>query len=87
MLAALAADAPSVVRRVYHLDRGYERLEDKLRALGADVTGVDDAPQNVPPELNDCRIASIESDIPAPATVVPAPHFEATTVRTETAQR
>jgi UDP-N-acetylglucosamine 1-carboxyvinyltransferase len=38
VLAALAAEGESVVRRIYHLDRGYERLDVKLAALGADVT-------------------------------------------------
>ena len=38
VLAALAARGQSVVSRVYHLDRGYERLEEKLRALGARIT-------------------------------------------------
>jgi UDP-N-acetylglucosamine 1-carboxyvinyltransferase len=37
VLAALVADGETVVDRVYHLDRGYESMEDKLRALGADV--------------------------------------------------
>ena len=37
ILAALAAEGESVVRRVYHLDRGYERVEEKLRACGAEI--------------------------------------------------
>lgn len=37
VLAGLVADGETVVSRVYHLDRGYARLEEKLRALGADV--------------------------------------------------
>ncbi|MEW6055598.1 MAG: UDP-N-acetylglucosamine 1-carboxyvinyltransferase [Bdellovibrionota bacterium] len=37
VLAALAARGTTVVRRVYHLDRGYEKMEIKLRALGADI--------------------------------------------------
>ena len=37
ILAALAAEGTSVVNRVYHIDRGYERIEEKLQALGADV--------------------------------------------------
>ncbi len=36
-LAGLAADRETVVRRLHHLDRGYERLELKLAALGANV--------------------------------------------------
>jgi UDP-N-acetylglucosamine 1-carboxyvinyltransferase len=37
VLAALTADGVTVIDRVYHLDRGYETMEVKLRALGADV--------------------------------------------------
>ena len=37
VLAGLAARGTTRVARVYHLDRGYERLEEKLSALGADV--------------------------------------------------
>ena len=37
VLAGLAADAETEVLRVYHLDRGYERLEEKLSAVGATI--------------------------------------------------
>jgi len=37
LVAALAARGETVVSRVYHIDRGYERIEDKLRSLGADI--------------------------------------------------
>ena len=37
ILAALAAEGETVVARVYHLDRGYERVEEKLRACGAEI--------------------------------------------------
>jgi len=37
VLAGLAAEGTSEVRRIYHLDRGYERLEARLNALGARV--------------------------------------------------
>ncbi len=37
VIAALAADGETMVNRVYHLDRGFERLEDKLAACGADI--------------------------------------------------
>jgi UDP-N-acetylglucosamine 1-carboxyvinyltransferase len=40
ILAALAAEGETVVSRVYHLDRGYERLEEKLGACGADIERV-----------------------------------------------
>jgi UDP-N-acetylglucosamine 1-carboxyvinyltransferase len=35
VLAGLAAEGETVVSRVYHLDRGYERVEEKLSACGA----------------------------------------------------
>jgi UDP-N-acetylglucosamine 1-carboxyvinyltransferase len=37
VLAGLAASGETQVNRVYHLDRGYERLEEKLQAVGADI--------------------------------------------------
>ena len=37
VIAALAASGVSTVDRLYHLDRGYEHMEAKLRALGADI--------------------------------------------------
>jgi UDP-N-acetylglucosamine 1-carboxyvinyltransferase len=37
VIAALAAEGETTVNRVYHLDRGFERLEDKLSACGADI--------------------------------------------------
>jgi UDP-N-acetylglucosamine 1-carboxyvinyltransferase len=40
ILAGLAAEGQTQVNRVYHLDRGYEHVEDKLRAVGADIERV-----------------------------------------------
>jgi UDP-N-acetylglucosamine 1-carboxyvinyltransferase len=37
VLAGLAAEGATRVLRVYHLDRGYERLEEKLAKLGANI--------------------------------------------------
>ena len=37
VLAGLVANGQTVIERIYHLDRGYENLEDKLNALGANV--------------------------------------------------
>ena len=37
VIAALAAEGETTLNRVYHLDRGFETLEDKLAACGADV--------------------------------------------------
>lgn len=37
VLAALKAEGESIVNRIYHVDRGYEQLEEKLKAIGADI--------------------------------------------------
>ena len=37
IVAGLAARGETTVNRVYHIDRGYERIEEKLRSLGADI--------------------------------------------------
>ena len=42
ILAGLAAEGETIVNRVYHLDRGYERIEDKLTGCGADIERVQD---------------------------------------------
>jgi UDP-N-acetylglucosamine 1-carboxyvinyltransferase len=42
VLAGLAAEGTTTVNRVYHLDRGYECLEERLRVLGANVQRVDE---------------------------------------------
>jgi UDP-N-acetylglucosamine 1-carboxyvinyltransferase len=40
VIAALAAEGETIVNRVYHLDRGFERLEDKLARCGADIARI-----------------------------------------------
>ena len=42
VIAGLAAVGETTVRRLYHLDRGYERLEEKLQLVGADIERVGD---------------------------------------------
>ncbi|QMW23463.1 UDP-N-acetylglucosamine 1-carboxyvinyltransferase [Sandaracinobacteroides saxicola] len=42
IIAGLAAQGETVVSRIYHLDRGYERLEEKLQGVGADIERVSD---------------------------------------------
>jgi len=42
VIAALAADGESTIRNIEQIDRGYERLDERLRALGADITRVED---------------------------------------------
>jgi UDP-N-acetylglucosamine 1-carboxyvinyltransferase len=42
VIAGLAAEGETMVNRVYHLDRGFERLEDKLKACGATIERISD---------------------------------------------
>ena len=42
VLAALVADGESILDRVYHMDRGYERIEEKLRGVGAQIRRMGD---------------------------------------------
>ena len=37
VLAALVADGETIIDRVYHIDRGYEKIEEKLKAVGAQI--------------------------------------------------
>ena len=41
ILAGLVADGDTTIDRIYHLDRGYERIEEKLSGLGAKIRRVD----------------------------------------------
>ena len=40
VIAGLVAKTATQVDRIYHIDRGYLRIEDKLQALGADITRI-----------------------------------------------
>ena len=40
VLAGCIAEGTTIVDRIYHIDRGYERIEDKLQALGANIERV-----------------------------------------------
>jgi len=40
ILAGLAAEGETLINRVYHLDRGYERVEEKLSSCGAKIERV-----------------------------------------------
>ena len=40
VIAGLIANGETLIDRIYHLDRGYDRMELKLSALGADITRV-----------------------------------------------
>jgi UDP-N-acetylglucosamine 1-carboxyvinyltransferase len=37
ILAGLAAEGETIINRVYHIDRGYERIEEKLSRVGANI--------------------------------------------------
>ena len=66
VLAALAARGESTIRRVYHLDRGYERLDAKLRQLGADIERRPDVPAEVPEFADAVRDEPREVPLAAP---------------------
>jgi UDP-N-acetylglucosamine 1-carboxyvinyltransferase len=51
LLAALAARGETVVDRIYHLDRGYYRIDEKLRGIGADIERVDQGGRRATDEL------------------------------------
>jgi UDP-N-acetylglucosamine 1-carboxyvinyltransferase len=40
VIAGLVAQGETVVERIYHLDRGYDQMESKLRGIGADIERV-----------------------------------------------
>lgn len=61
VLAALAAEGRSEIRRVYHLDRGYHAFEQKLNLLGARILRVNDGPQNIIPRPHLDSLASDET--------------------------
>jgi UDP-N-acetylglucosamine 1-carboxyvinyltransferase len=37
VLAGLAAEGETIIERIYHIDRGYETIEEKLMQLGAEI--------------------------------------------------
>ncbi len=58
VLAGLAAQGETIIERVYHIDRGYEKIEAKLRAVGADIERLRDSPTAPLPPLE--AITTIE---------------------------
>ena len=44
VLAGLVAEGTTEIRRIYHIDRGYECIEEKLGRLGADIRRVPGSP-------------------------------------------
>jgi UDP-N-acetylglucosamine 1-carboxyvinyltransferase len=43
VLAGLAAQGETIIDRVYHIDRGYEKIESKLRSVGAEIERITDS--------------------------------------------
>ena len=43
MLAGLVAEGETIIDRVYHIDRGYEKIETKLKAVGANIERLRDS--------------------------------------------
>jgi len=62
VLAALAASGESVIRRIYHLDRGYDRLDVRLNDLGASISRLRDVPENMPVSLSAGAAESLPAD-------------------------
>ncbi len=56
VLAALVADGETFIDRVYHIDRGYERIEEKLRSVGAEIKRIGDVfPKRAPAATESAR--------------------------------
>jgi UDP-N-acetylglucosamine 1-carboxyvinyltransferase len=58
VLAGLAAQGETIIDRVYHIDRGYEKIESKLRALGADIERQRDSVTAPLPDLSQPDMAA-----------------------------
>ena len=61
VLAAMAAKGESVVRRIYHLDRGYEKLDEKLNSLGANIQRMQDTPDTLPRSLQATTLQELDT--------------------------
>ena len=70
VLAGLVARGTTEVHRVYHIDRGYERIEERLNALGAQIERLDDQDE---PEDEGEAVLGREVLIPRPAPGTPGP--------------
>jgi len=55
VLAGLVANGETIIDRVYHIDRGYEKIEAKLRAVGADIERIR---ESVTAPLSQAQIAA-----------------------------
>ena len=68
VLAGMVARGTTEVHRVYHIDRGYERIEERLNQLGADIVRVDEEDE-APASVEAAPAASGRPSAPAPADV------------------
>ena len=62
VIAGLAAEGTTVVNRVYHLDRGYEQMEVRLRALGAEIQRIAE-PKGADASGTDLRVVTRPLDV------------------------
>ncbi|MEC8733998.1 MAG: hypothetical protein VXX86_03410, partial [Planctomycetota bacterium] len=63
VIAALAAKGQTTINRVYHLDRGYVRMEERLSQLGANIQRVKAPPPNAVPEVRESTKSAPEIEI------------------------
>ncbi|MHC4428210.1 MAG: UDP-N-acetylglucosamine 1-carboxyvinyltransferase [Planctomycetota bacterium] len=61
IMAGLAAEGTTTVRRVYHLDRGYARMEETLAGLGARIERFDDQGEPAPAEMLARGVVSLQA--------------------------
>lgn len=66
VIAGLAARKQTLIRRIYHLDRGYDGLEHKLNHLGAQISRLPDLPENIPDSLRVTTTGSVAAPHVAP---------------------
>jgi len=58
VLAGLVAKGETIIDRVYHIDRGYEKIEAKLRNLGADIERIRESVTASLPQASQSGIAA-----------------------------
>ncbi|MCX7805460.1 MAG: UDP-N-acetylglucosamine 1-carboxyvinyltransferase, partial [Planctomycetota bacterium] len=63
IIAGLAAGGETQVRRIYHADRGYESLDEKLKALGADVRREEDSVEPMPKPPADLTMSQVQAPV------------------------
>ena len=63
VIAALAEKGQTTINRVYHLDRGYVRMEERLSQLGANIQRVKAPPPNAAPEVRESTKSAPEIEI------------------------